>query len=79
MKMLRTLYVFRCVLSILFLICCQGYEDDPVEDGDGEEDDEDDGSYADEEYGKKKITRTKKQPSKPKGIQVLPYIPSACS
>ena len=33
-----------------------------------EDDDEDDASYADEEYGtRKKISRKRKQPSKPKG------------
>ena len=43
----------------------QGYEDDP----DDANDDEEDASYADEEYGapKKKAPKKKKAPSKPKG------------
>lgn len=42
----------------------QGYEDDP------EPDEDEDASYADEEYGsstKKKVVKKKKQPSKPRG------------
>lgn len=52
----------------------QGYDDNAEEAEEGDED-EDDGTYADEEYGRKKATKKKKQPAsypKPRRVSLHP-------